>query len=121
MTFTLQVIETKYFFGYWHSLFPSEPVTNSSVCLLNCVLRDPNPRCRMVAMQSTSIILHGSKPFLTRAENSDNAPASYMPFSMALGDMMISMYQTITKAISTESSLPVLTQILKCLMVLIQV
>lgn len=44
-----------------------------------------------------------------------------MPFSIALGNMILSIYESLTQALSAESSLPVLTQILKCLGVLIQV
>lgn len=61
-------IEKKIFYGYWHSLFPSESLTNSSKGLLNCVLRDPNPRCRVAALQATSMFLFGSKVYLAQAE-----------------------------------------------------
>lgn len=113
-------IEKKIFYGYWHSLFPSESLTNSSKGLLNCVLRDPNPRCRVAALQATSMFLFGSKVYLAQAETR-KAPSSFMPFSIALGNMILSIYESLTQALSAESSLPVLTQILKCLGVLIQV
>lgn len=117
-----QVVETKVLFGYWHSIFPTESVPGSlATGLLSCALRDPNPRCRIAALQATASWLHGSKLFLTRAENSDRPPTSYRPFSLALGDMIVYMYETLTQAVLTESSLPVLTQVLKCLIVLIQV
>lgn len=109
-----QVVETKILFGYWHSLFPTETVAGLlATGLLSCVLRDPNPRCRIAALQATASWLHGSKLFLTRAENSDRPPTSYLPFSLALGDMIVCMYETLTQAVLTESSLPVLTQVLK--------
>lgn len=117
-----QVVETKVLFGYWHSLFPTETVAGLlATGLLSCVLRDPNPRCRIAALQATASWLHGSKLFLTRAENSDRPPTSYLPFSLALGDMIVYMYEQLTQAVLTESSLPVLTQVLKCLIALIQV
>lgn len=113
-------METRILFGYWHALFSTEPITTGSVVLLNCIIKDPNPRCRVAALQATSTILFGSKAFLTRAECTDKPPTSFMPFSIALGNMILMMYSTITQAIANESSLPVLTQILKCLFVLIQ-
>lgn len=91
------------------------------MALLNCAIRDPNPRCRVAALQAASVIIFGSKPFLSQAENSDRAPVAYMPFSIALGNMILSMYGALTQALSSESSLPVLVQVLKCLTVLIQV
>lgn len=114
------MVKTETLFGYWHSLFPTEPLTVSSIALLNSVLRDPNPRCRSAAIQATASILYDSKTFLTRAENSDKAPTSYTPFSLALGDMIVFMYATLTYAIANESALTVLTHILKCLVCLIQ-
>lgn len=117
-----QVVETRTLFGYWHSLFPTECATTAaSNSLLQCALTDPNPRCRIAALQATAAWLHGSRWFLTRAENSDRPPASYRPFSLALGDMIIQMYETLTKAVRLESSLSVLQQVLKCLVALIQV
>lgn len=118
-----QVVETKTLFGYWHSLFPTESglSTSSSSSLLQCVLTDPNPRCRIASLQAAAAWLHGSRWFLTRAENSDRPPASYRPFSLALGDMIVQMYETLTQAVQLESSLPVLQQVLKCLIALVQV
>lgn len=55
-----------------------------------------------------------------QAETTENPPASFMPFSIALGNRIRVMYLTLTQALGGESSLPVLTQILKCLAVLVQ-
>lgn len=116
-----RLVETKSLFGYWHTLFPSDEATPSTVSLLNAAIRDPNARCRAAALQAATIILHGSKPFLSQAEQNDKPHPSYIPFSITLGDMIVSMYSSIIQALSTEGSLPVLIQVLKCLASLVQV
>lgn len=116
-----RLVDTKSLFGYWHSLFPSDIATPSTVSLLNSAVRDPNPRCRIAALQAATIILHGSKPFLSQAEQNDKPHPSYIPFSITLGDMIISMYTSLNQSLSTEGSLPVLIQVLKCLASLVQV
>lgn len=113
-------VEKRVLFGYWHCLFPTDELTPASVALLNCALRDTNQRCRITALQAASLILYGTKAFLTQAESTENPPAAFMPFSITLGNRIRIMYATLTQALSTENSLPVLTQILKCLAVLVQ-
>lgn len=116
-----RLVDTKALFGYWHTLFPSDIGTPSTVSLLNAAIRDPNARCRIAALQAATIILHGSKPFLSQAEQNDKPHSSYIPFSITLGDMIVSMYTSIIQTLSTENSLPVLIQVLKCLASLVQV
>lgn len=114
-------VEKRILFGYWHCLFPTDELTApSSMALLNCALHDTNQRCRITALQAASLILYGTKSFLTQAETTENPPTAFMPFSIALGNRIRVMYATLTQALSTENSLPVLTQILKCLAVLVQ-
>lgn len=88
--------------------------------LLNCVLRDSNQRCRITALQATSIILYGTKSFLVQAETTDKPPTNFMPFSISLGNRISVLYITLTQALSNESSLPVLIQILRCLATFVQ-
>ncbi len=116
-----RLVDTKSLFGYWHSIFPSDIGTPSTVSLLNSAIRDPSPRCRVAALQAATIILHGSKPFLSQAEQNDKPHPSYIPFSITLGDMIVSMYSSLNQSLSTEGSLPVLIQVLKCLASLVQV
>lgn len=87
---------------------------------MNCVLRDSNQRCRITALQVTSIILYGIKSFLVQAETTDKPPTNFMPFSISLGNRIHILYANLTQALANESSLPVLTQILKCLAALVQ-
>ncbi|XP_058462636.1 HEAT repeat-containing protein 6 [Malaya genurostris] len=115
-----QTVEKKIMFGYWHALFPDENRTAATVSLLNCVLKDPSTKCRIAAVQTTTSLLYKSKPFLIQAESSGKAPASFTPFSIALGNMIIEMYEMITQTLANESDYSVLTQILKCLTVFIQ-
>uniref|UniRef100_A0A182WJ62 HEAT repeat-containing protein 6 n=1 Tax=Anopheles minimus TaxID=112268 RepID=A0A182WJ62_9DIPT len=115
-----QHVEKRVMFGYWHALFPDETRTPATVSLLNCVLRDPSPKCRIAAIQATSFLLYKSKPFLIQAESSKKALVSFTPFSVTLGNMVIEMYDMLTQALATESDLTVLTQLLKGLTVFIQ-
>lgn len=113
-------MENRVFFGYSHSLFPAEELTPANISLLNCILRDPNQRCRIAALQATSTILYGTKAFLVQAETTENPPTNFMPFSFSLGNQIRILYISLTQALHNESSLPVLTQILKCLAILVQ-
>lgn len=90
------------------------------MALLNCILRDPNQRCRIAALQATSSVIYGTKAFLIQAETTDNPPTNFMPFSISLGNQIRVLYISLTQALHNESSLPVLTQILKCLAILVQ-
>lgn len=117
-------IEKKIFVGYWHSIFPQEHpshATVNTITILNCVMRDPNPKCRIAALQTISMVLHGTKPFLIQAEYSEKPSTSFIPFSITLGNMISTIYAILTESLSGESSLQVLFSILKCLSVLIQV
>ncbi|XP_055629394.1 HEAT repeat-containing protein 6 [Toxorhynchites rutilus septentrionalis] len=114
-----KAVEKKVMFGYWHALFPDESRTAATVSLLNCVLKDPSPKCRIAAIQATTFMLHKSKPFLIQAESSKKVSVSFTPFSIVLGNMIIEMYEMLTQALADESDLSVLTQILKCLTVFI--
>lgn len=87
--------------------------------LMNCALGDSNERCRMAALQATSVILYGSKPFLSQASNLKTT-ASFTPFSVTLANMITRMFHKLSEALARERSLLVVTQILKCLTVLIQ-
>ncbi|XP_052899579.1 HEAT repeat-containing protein 6 [Anopheles moucheti] len=115
-----QHVEKRIMFGYWHALFPDETRTPATISLLNCVLRDPSPKCRIAAIQATSFLLYKSKPFLIQAESSKKTLVSFTPFSVTLGNMVIEMYAMLTQALTLESDLTVLTQLLKGLTVFIQ-
>ncbi|XP_058066119.1 HEAT repeat-containing protein 6 [Anopheles bellator] len=115
-----QHVEKRVMFGYWHALFPDENRTPSTVSLLNCMLRDPLPSTRIAAIQATAFMLYRSKPFLVQAESSKKPLMSFTPFSVTLGNMVIETYAMMTQALAQESNLSVLTQLLKCLTVLVQ-
>lgn len=110
-------VEKKILFGYWHSLFSTEET--HSATLINCVLKDSSPRCRILALQTIIQLLKNSKPFLIQAENKDKAPSTFTPFSITLGNMIAFTYDKLTQALVKEGDLTVLTQILKCISVFI--
>lgn len=45
-----RLVDTKSLFGYWHTLFPSDIATPSTLSLLNAAIRDPSARCRVAGM-----------------------------------------------------------------------
>ena len=110
-------VEKKFLFGYWHSLFTTEESTAPT--LINCVLKDSSPRCRILALQTIIQLLKNSKPFLIQAENKEKAPTTFTPFSVTLGNMIVFTYEKLTHALIKEGDLTVLTQILKCISIFI--
>ncbi|XP_073834993.1 HEAT repeat-containing protein 6 isoform X2 [Musca autumnalis] len=116
----VKAVERRILYGFWHALFPSG-TGDSADNLLYIGQHDPNMRCRCAAVQVCAQLLYGSKGFLHQAEiNVKRCPSTFVPFSVSLGHMILSIYKALTTMLSTESSLPVLTQVLKCLAVLVQ-
>lgn len=112
-------VEKKVLFGYWHSLFSTEESTSAT--LVNCVLKDSSPRCKILALQVVILLLKNSKPFLIQAENKEKPPTTFMPFSVTLGNMIAFTYDKLTQALIKEGDLTVLTQIIKCISTFIPV
>lgn len=110
-------VDQRILFGYWHSLFSTEE--SNSATLLNCVLKDSSPRCKILALQTIIQLLKASKQFLIQAENKEKAPATFTPFSVTLGNMIVFAYDKLTQAMVKEGDLTVLTQILKCISIFI--
>lgn len=82
---------------------------------------DPNLRCRSAALQVCAQLLYGSRGFLQQAEiNVKRCPKTFIPFSVSLGYTVLAIYKSLSTILSAESSLPVLTQALKCLAILVQ-
>lgn len=82
---------------------------------------DPNLRCRSAALQVCTNLLYGSKGFLHQAEvDAKRCPTTFIPFSVSLGFTLLAIYKSLITILVSESSLPVLTQALKCLAVLVQ-
>lgn len=106
------IVEKKILFGYWHSLFSTEESTSAT--LINCVLKDTSPRCKILALQTIILLLKNSKPFLIQAEKEKKGPSTFTPFSVTLGNMIEFTYEKLTQALVKEGDLTVLTQILKC-------
>lgn len=112
-------VEKRVLFGYWHSLLSTEE--SSSATLINCVLKDSSPRCKILALQTIIQLLRNSRPFLIQAENKEKAPSTFTPFSVTLGNMITFTYDKLTQALIKEGDLTVLTQILKCISIFIPV
>uniref|UniRef100_A0A1B0GBC3 HEAT repeat-containing protein 6 n=1 Tax=Glossina morsitans morsitans TaxID=37546 RepID=A0A1B0GBC3_GLOMM len=113
-------VDRRIIFGFWHAVFPSG-VSETRNDLLYIGRHDPNVRCRTAALQVSSQLLYGSKSFLHQAEfNPKRCPSTFIPFSTTLGFTLVAIYETLICILAVESSLPVLTQALKCTAVLVQ-
>uniref|UniRef100_A0A1A9VP31 HEAT repeat-containing protein 6 n=1 Tax=Glossina austeni TaxID=7395 RepID=A0A1A9VP31_GLOAU len=113
-------VDRRIIFGFWHAVFPSG-VSETRNDLLYIGRHDPNVRCRSAALQVSSQLLYGSKSFLHQAEfNPNRCPSTFIPFSTTLGFTLVAIYETLICILAVESSLPVLTQALKCAAVLVQ-
>ncbi|XP_075155248.1 HEAT repeat-containing protein 6 [Haematobia irritans] len=116
----VKTLERRFLYGYWHALFPSG-TGESQDNLLYIAQHDPNMRCRCLALQVCAQVLYGSKGFLQQAEtNANRCPMTFIPFSLSLGFTVVAIYRALSIILTTESSMPVLTQALKCLAVLVQ-
>lgn len=113
-------VEKKVIFGYWHCLLSTDDACQP-VTLGNSILKDSSPRCRIVALQTIIQLMKNSKPFLIQAENKEKAPTKFTPFSVTLGNMIAFTYEKLTQALIKEGDLTVLTQILKCISIFVNV
>lgn len=97
-------VEKKVLFGYWHSLFSTEESSqsSSSATLINCVLKDPVGRCKILALQNIILLLKNSKPFLIQAENKEKGPTTFTPFSVTLGNMIVFTYEKLTQVMTSR-------------------
>ncbi|KAF2895184.1 hypothetical protein ILUMI_10984 [Ignelater luminosus] len=104
-------------FCYWSSLIPEGSPTNIHN-LITCILKDPSPKGRMAALNALLTLLTSSKLYLSQAESSEKYTA-YTPFSVILGSTIKDLHKNLILALN-ENSIPVLTQVLKCLAALVQ-
>ncbi|CAG9863491.1 unnamed protein product [Phyllotreta striolata] len=104
-------------FSYWTSFIPEGTVSGPHN-LVVCILKDPSSRCRTSALNVLLALLRASKLYLSHAEYSEK-PSAFTPFSMILGLMIKELHKGICLALN-ETSVPVLTQLLKCLAALVQ-
>lgn len=104
-------------FCYWSSFIPDgSPAGMHS--LLTCILKDPSPSGRMAALNVLMALLNMSKIYLSQAEDSDHKSA-FTPFSIILGSMITELHKCLSLALN-DNSVPVVTQVLKCLAYLVQ-
>ncbi|XP_069701845.1 HEAT repeat-containing protein 6 isoform X3 [Periplaneta americana] len=115
-----KVCERKILFGYWSSFLPDEPNMLQISTLCTCLHKDPSSHNRMLVLQSVTIMLVGSRLYLCHAEESSKSSVSFTPFSVTVGNMVRGLHYSFCSALSTENSIPVITQLLKCLAALIQ-
>lgn len=118
-----KTVDKKNMFGYWHCFFPQQytPETTKPLPMLPyLLLMDSNPKCRCMVAQTISTFVRFSKFFLYQAESDHRTTTSFTAFSVSLGQSIIATYRILTRALSAESNVAVIIQILKCFSSLIQ-
>ncbi|WAR03508.1 HEAT6-like protein [Mya arenaria] len=110
--------EKKVLFGYWWSFLPDSQMATSSAgaqSLLNIVLKDTSPKCRMGALAAISVLIDNTKLMLSAAEDSDDTKtATFIPFSIVLGTTIREVHRCLFLALAAENFPITLTQLLKC-------
>lgn len=124
LTALFEVVNRKITFGYWSSFLPSDDVAGASAArgTLVCVfLKDPAPKVRCGALSLLKVMLEGSKQFLGLADDRDRCKAaSFMALSQTLASMVRGLQRALILALVSETSTPVLTQVLLCVAALVQ-
>ncbi|PNF19845.1 hypothetical protein B7P43_G12519 [Cryptotermes secundus] len=115
-----KVCDRKLLFGYWSSLLPDGPNMFQAPTLCTSLLKDPSPHSRMLVPQSLILMLTGSRLYLSQAEKSSKSSIPFTPFSVTIGNMVRELHQSLCLALPMENSIPVITQLLKCLAALVQ-
>uniref|UniRef100_UPI00398F50B1 HEAT repeat-containing protein 6 n=1 Tax=Pristiophorus japonicus TaxID=55135 RepID=UPI00398F50B1 len=114
---TIKSVEKKVLYGYWSSFIADVPGIGSpqTVSLMTIALKDPSPKVRAGALQVLSVLLEGSKQFLSVAEDTNDHRRAFTPFSATLASSIRELHRCLLLALVAESSPQTLTQIIKCL------
>jgi len=72
------VCERKVLFGYWSSLLPDGSHMLQMPTLCTCLFKDPSSRSRMLVLQILTIMLTGSRLYLSQAEKRYSTIAYYI-------------------------------------------
>lgn len=124
-----KAVDRKTMFGYWNYFVPQQfapesvegAAVNKPIAMLpNLLLVDPSPKCRCMIAQTLSTFVRLSKFFLYQAESDSRVSSSFTAFSVSMGQSIIATYRILTKALSGESHVAVIIQLLKCFSSLIQ-
>ncbi|KAL5477104.1 hypothetical protein EMCRGX_G023849 [Ephydatia muelleri] len=103
-------------FSYSQSFLPDALQQQS---LLFCILKDPASKCRTAAVTLLTVMLTGSKPYFGPAKDGVLTSQPYTPYSYTLGSMVRELHWCLLLAATTETNALTLTQILKCLAILV--
>ncbi|XP_071789810.1 HEAT repeat-containing protein 6-like [Asterias amurensis] len=116
--------EKKYIFGYWSAFIPDTPPSAGSMhtfSLFTSMLKDPAPKARVGSVVVLSALLDGSRQFLAAADDRDmKRRSAFTPFSHTLAATIKEMHRCVLLALMAESFSTTLTQIIKCLSILVQ-
>ncbi|KAJ9596933.1 hypothetical protein L9F63_012058 [Diploptera punctata] len=119
----IKVYDKKVLFGYWSCLLPDAPNMQQVPTLCTCLFKDPSPRNRMLVLQVLTLMLIGSRPYLSQAEKRHlirKTTMSFTPFSVTVGNMVSELHHSLLMVLSIENSVAVITLLLKCLAALVQ-
>ncbi|XP_038058799.1 HEAT repeat-containing protein 6-like [Patiria miniata] len=115
--------EKKHIIGYWSAFIPDTPSSSGSsqsFSLFTSMLKDPAPKSRVGSVVVLAALLDGSRQFLAAADDSELKHSSFTPFSHTLAATIKEIHRCLILALMAESFSTTLTQIIKCLSILVQ-
>ncbi|XP_070572306.1 HEAT repeat-containing protein 6-like isoform X2 [Ptychodera flava] len=119
----IRCTDKRIMFGYWSSFLPDSPSTSSVMpqtqTLFTTILKDPAPKARAGALTVLSSLLDGSKQYLAAADDRDYHRTAFTPFSVTLGSTIKEIHRCLLLALVAETSSITLTQVVKCLAILV--
>ncbi|XP_077996052.1 HEAT repeat-containing protein 6-like [Glandiceps talaboti] len=115
--------EKRVMFGYWSSFLPDSPSASSVIpqthTLFTTILKDSAPKARAGALAVLSSMLDGSKQYLAAADDREYSRTAFTPFSVTLGRTIKEIHRCLLLALVAETSSITLTQVIKCLAILV--
>ncbi|XP_033102281.1 HEAT repeat-containing protein 6-like [Anneissia japonica] len=114
--------EKRIVFGYWSAFIPDSPPRpgSSSHTLFTSILKDSSPKARVAGVVVLSAMLEGSRNFLAAADDREIRHAAFTPFSRILAMSIKEIHRSLLLALVAETSSMTITQIIKCLSILVQ-
>lgn len=112
----------KAFVGQWLSLLPDQPSSDSNPTaptLFTALRFDPVPRVRSAACFALTVLLEDARPYLQQANDRTPLAASFVPYAVRLGAMLLETHLQLFTAVSNEVAPNVLTMCFKTLATLI--
>ncbi|KAG1652502.1 HEAT repeat-containing protein 6 [Nymphon striatum] len=120
----IKATEKRLMFGYWSSFLPNTPSSSNESfihtrTILYSLIKDSSPKVRSAAVSVVCAMIEQAKQFLFLADDSQSHRTAFTSFSITVADMIKELHRCLTLAVIAETSSMSLTQLIKCLSVLV--